>query len=85
MKIDILTIFPAMFKGPLTESLIGKAVGKEIIKINITDVRSFSKDSHKKVDDKPFGGGGCVGRRTYEDVEDDSDLIWLSTDLPSAS
>lgn len=58
MKIDILTIFPAMFKGPLTESLIGKAVGKEIIKINITDVRSFSKDSHKKVDDKPFGGGG---------------------------
>ncbi|MCA6080433.1 MAG: tRNA (guanosine(37)-N1)-methyltransferase TrmD [Endomicrobium sp.] len=58
MKIDILTIFPAMFKGPLTESLIGKAVGKEIIKINITDIRSFSKDSHKKVDDKPFGGGG---------------------------
>jgi tRNA (guanine37-N1)-methyltransferase len=57
MKIDILTIFRAMFKGPLTESLIGKAIEKEILKINIIDIRSFSKDKHKKVDDKPFGGG----------------------------
>jgi tRNA (guanine37-N1)-methyltransferase len=57
MKIDILTIFPAMFKGPLTESLIGKATKKEILKINMIDIRSFSKDKHKKVDDKPFGGG----------------------------
>ncbi len=57
MKIDILTIFPNMFEGPLTESLIGKARNKEILKINIIDIRSFSKDKHKKVDDKPFGGG----------------------------
>ena len=57
MKIDILTIFPGMFKGPLTESLIGKAIEKEILKINIINIRSFSKDKHKKVDDKPFGGG----------------------------
>ncbi|GHT07502.1 tRNA (guanine-N(1)-)-methyltransferase [Endomicrobiia bacterium] len=57
MKIDILTIFPGMFKGPLTESLIGKAIEKEILKINIIDIRSFSKDKHKKVDDKSFGGG----------------------------
>lgn len=57
MKIDILTIFPTIFKGPLTESLIGKATEKEILKINIIDIRSFSKDKHKKVDDKSFGGG----------------------------
>ena len=57
MRIDILTIFPKMFKGPFAESLIGKAVKKEILKINIIDIRSFSKDKHKKVDDKPFGGG----------------------------
>ncbi|BAG13502.1 tRNA (guanosine(37)-N1)-methyltransferase TrmD [Candidatus Endomicrobiellum trichonymphae] len=57
MKIDVLTIFPGMFKGPLTESLIGKAIEKEILKINIIDIRSFSKDKHKKVDDKSFGGG----------------------------
>lgn len=58
MKIDILTIFPEMFDGPLTESLIGKARRKKILNINIVDIRSFSKDKHKKVDDKPFGGGG---------------------------
>jgi tRNA (guanine37-N1)-methyltransferase len=57
MKIDILTIFPAMFKGPLTESLIFKATEKEILKISVIDIRSFSKDKHKKVDDKSFGGG----------------------------
>lgn len=58
MKIDILTIFPKMFKGPFTESLISRATKKEILKINIKDVRSFSKDKYKKVDNKPFGGGG---------------------------
>lgn len=57
MRIDILTIFPGMFKGPFAESLIYKASQKEILKIDITDIRSFSKDKHKKVDDKPFGGG----------------------------
>jgi tRNA (guanine37-N1)-methyltransferase len=57
MKIDILTIFPAMFQGVLTESLIGKASIKKILDINVIDIRSFSKDKHKKVDDKPFGGG----------------------------
>jgi tRNA (guanine37-N1)-methyltransferase len=57
MKIDILTIFPAMFQGVLTESLIGKASIKKILDINVIDIRSFSKDKHKKVDDRPFGGG----------------------------
>jgi tRNA (guanine37-N1)-methyltransferase len=57
MKIDILTIFPAMFEGPLTESLIGKATEKEILKINIINIRYFSRNKHKKIDDKSFGGG----------------------------
>jgi tRNA (guanine37-N1)-methyltransferase len=57
MKIDILTIFPKMFQGPFTESLIGRAVKNGILQIKVTDIRSFSKDKHKKVDDKPFGGG----------------------------
>ena len=57
MKIDILTIFPKMFEGPLTESLIGRAKAGKIVEIKVTDIRSFSKDKHKKVDDKPFGGG----------------------------
>jgi tRNA (guanine37-N1)-methyltransferase len=46
-----------MFQGTLTESLIGKASKKKILDISVLDVRSFSKDRHKKVDDKPFGGG----------------------------
>lgn len=57
MKIVILTIFPAMFKGPFSESLLNKAVEKKILEINTIDIRSFSADKHNKVDDKPFGGG----------------------------
>ncbi|GMO66690.1 MAG: tRNA (guanosine(37)-N1)-methyltransferase TrmD [Endomicrobiia bacterium] len=57
MKIDILTIFPGMFKGPFAESLISRASRKEILKIDIVDIRSFSRDKHRKVDDRPFGGG----------------------------
>ena len=57
MKIDILTIFPDMFAGPITCSLIAKAREKNILDINCIDIRSFTKDKHKKVDDRPFGGG----------------------------
>ena len=56
MKIDILTLFPEMF-APLTTSIIGKAVENGLIQINVTDIREFSKDKHKKCDDYPFGGG----------------------------
>ena len=56
MKIDILTLFPEMFKA-LDESLLGRAQKNGILKISVKDIRSFSKDKHKKADDKPFGGG----------------------------
>ena len=56
MKIDILTLFPQMF-APLKESIIGRAVDKKILEINVVDIREFSKDKHKKCDDYPFGGG----------------------------
>ncbi len=57
MKIDILTIFPDMFKGPMTCSLMNRAIQNKILDINYIDIRSFTKDKHKKVDDRPFGGG----------------------------
>jgi tRNA (guanine37-N1)-methyltransferase len=57
MKIDIITIFPDMFAGPLTESLLQKAQTKGIIKIKLIDPRSFTKDKHHVVDGSPFGGG----------------------------
>lgn len=56
MKIDVLTLFPEMF-APLNESIIGKAREKGLIEINVTDIREFSADKHKKCDDYPFGGG----------------------------
>lgn len=56
MKIDILTLFPDMFK-PLTQSIVGKALERNLIEINLINIRDFSKDKHKKVDDTPYGGG----------------------------
>ena len=56
MKIDILTLFPEMF-GSLKTSIIGRAIEKKLIEINLINIRDFSKDKHKKVDDSPYGGG----------------------------
>lgn len=56
MKIDILTLFPEMFEG-LKTSLIGKATEKNLVEINIINIRDFSNDKHGKVDDYIFGGG----------------------------
>ena len=56
MKFDVLTLFPEMFT-PLKESIIGRATKNNCIEINITNIRDFSKDKHKKVDDTPYGGG----------------------------
>ncbi len=57
MQIDVLTIFPKMFDAVLGESIIKRAREKGIVKIDIIDLRLFSKDKHRKVDDRPFGGG----------------------------
>jgi len=56
MKIDILTLFPEIFT-PLNESIIGKARESGKIEINVIDIRTFSKDKHKRCDDYTFGGG----------------------------
>ncbi|MDP3143368.1 MAG: tRNA (guanosine(37)-N1)-methyltransferase TrmD [Candidatus Omnitrophota bacterium] len=57
MRIDIITIFPKMFSPVLDESIIKRAQKKGIIKISVHDLRDYSTDKHKKVDDRPFGGG----------------------------
>lgn len=56
MKFDILTLFPEMFEA-VKQSVIGKAIEKQLIQINLINIRDFSKDKHKKVDDTPYGGG----------------------------
>ena len=57
MKIDILTLFPEIFPGPLGSSIIGRAVKNGIVEINAIDLRNYAHDRHASVDDKPYGGG----------------------------
>lgn len=57
MKIDILTLFPSMFEGFINESIIKRAIESNKVEINIHNIRDYSKDPHKKVDDYAFGGG----------------------------
>ena len=84
MKFDVLTLFPEMF-DTLNQSIIGKAKEKELIDINLINIRDFSKDKHKKVDDTPYGGGaGMVIKPdvvydAYKSIEDrNAKVIYMS-------
>ena len=84
MKFDVLTLFPEMF-DVLKQSIIGKAQEKELIDINLINIRDFSKDKHKKVDDTPYGGGaGMVIRPdvvydAYKSIKDENaKVIYMS-------
>lgn len=84
MKFDVLTLFPEMFDS-LKQSIIGKAIEKDLIDINLINIRDFSKDKHKKVDDTPYGGGaGMVIRPdvvydAYNSVKtEDAKVIYMS-------
>lgn len=63
MRFDVLTLFPEMFVPVLSESIIGRAANKGLINLNYINIRDFSNDKHRRVDDYPFGGGrGMVMR-----------------------
>ena len=57
MKIDVLTLFPAMFAGPLDESIIKRARVAGLLDLTVHNLRDYAQDRHKTVDDRPFGGG----------------------------
>ncbi len=57
MKIDILSLFPEMFKGPLTQSIVGKAIEKQLLDVEVTDFRDYTTNKKRHVDDTPYGGG----------------------------
>jgi len=57
MKIDIITLFPEIFKGPLTESIISRAQKKGIVKIKTHQLRDWAINKHGQIDDRPYGGG----------------------------
>ncbi len=84
MKFDVLTLFPEMF-APMETSIIGKAKEKGIVEINLVNIRDFSKDKHKKVDDTPYGGGAGMVMRpdvvydAYRSVcQENAKCIYLS-------
>lgn len=84
MQFDVLTLFPEMFEI-LNESIIGRAKQKGLININLINIRDFSKDKHKKVDDTPYGGGAGmvlmpdVVYDAYKSIKDDkARLIYMS-------
>ena len=62
MKFDVLTLFPEMFDS-LKQSIIGKAQEKQLVDINLINIRDFSEDKHRKVDDTPYGGGAGMVMR----------------------
>jgi len=87
VKIDILTLFPDMYSGVFEESIIKRAIEENKVKINIHNFRDYSKDSHNKVDDTPYGGG-CGMVLTCQPIfdcvnslkTDDSIVILLTPD-----
>lgn len=83
MKFNILTLFPEMFE-PIKQSILGRAIEKGLIQVNLINMRDFSKDKHKKVDDTPYGGGaGMVIRPdvvydAYNSLKSNAKVIYLT-------
>jgi len=87
MRIDILTIFPDMFKGFLEESIINRAITSKKVEINIINFRDYTDDPHNKVDDTPYGGGSgmvLMPQPIFDCIDDiktdDSKVILLTPD-----
>ena len=87
MRIDILTLFPDMFKEFISESIIKRAIDNKLVEVNVIDFREYSQDKNKKVDDTPYGGGnGMVLMcdpifRALDDIRtEDSKVIMLTPD-----
>lgn len=84
MRINVLTLFPEMFEA-VNKSIIGRAISKGIIELNLINIRDFSENKHKKVDDTPYGGGaGMVIRpdvvySAYKSIENkNAKVIYMS-------
>lgn len=89
MRIDILTLFPEMFNGPFSESIIKRAVEKNFVEIHLHNIRDYSTDKHRRVDNYPFGSGAgmvmmiepiarCIEH--LKDERDYDDIIFLTPD-----
>ena len=89
MRIDILTVLPGLLDGPFSESIVKRGIEKGLVEVHLHDIRDFSKDKHKKVDDSPFGGsaGMVLAMQPLHDAithlqseRDYDEVIFLSPD-----
>lgn len=89
MRIDIITIFPDMFEGPFTESIVKRAINKGLVEIHLHNLRDYSTDKHRRVDDYPFSAGAgmvmmiepvdnCITKLKSE--RDYDEVIYMSPD-----
>ncbi len=85
MRIDILSLFPEYFESPLRVSILKRAIEKGLLDIRLTDIRSFAEGKHRKVDDRPYGGGpgmvlmpGPVAQAIRQVKTEESRVIYLS-------
>ncbi|MGN0032892.1 MAG: tRNA (guanosine(37)-N1)-methyltransferase TrmD [Candidatus Limimorpha sp.] len=89
MRIDIITIFPEMFNGPFTESIVKRAINKGLVEIHTHNLRDYSNDKHKRVDDYPFSAGAgmvmmiepvdnCI--KQLKSKNDYDEVIYMSPD-----
>ncbi len=79
VRIDVLTIFPGWFEGPLTTSLLGRAIADDVLDVRVHDLRDWTTDRHRSVDDAPYGGGAGMVMRA--DVWIDAcEAVWNDLD-----
>jgi len=85
VKIDILSLFPEYFEGPFKVSMIKRAIEKGLVDLQLTDIRNFGEGKHRKVDDRPYGGGAgmvlmpgpaCAAIRSVK--REDSHVVYLT-------
>jgi tRNA (guanine37-N1)-methyltransferase len=69
IRFDILTLFPEMFRSPLASSVLKKAIDRGIIRVSVFNIRDFTKDKHRVVDDSPYGGGSGMVMKAGPIVE----------------
>ena len=85
MRIDVLTLFPELFPGPLGESIIGRAAERNLLELGTVNIRDFAQDARGTVDDKPYGGGPGMLMMAepvvsaIESVKKENSLVILTT------
>jgi tRNA (guanine37-N1)-methyltransferase len=87
MKFDVLTLFPEMIEGYLQQGVLGRAINRGLVNVNLVNIRDFARGRHKTTDDRPFGGGegmvmkpGPIYRavKSVDRIEGTSQVILLS-------